>query len=566
MDRKSFFSTLRRRETPAAGDWDFNAVKEAVEAGIAPVKGKLNDTQLRHLLRRVMFGASENDLRHFSGKKIKKIMQELLADTDMPAPPVNNYNDPPEKKDEVNYYVDEEIPEGQTWITATITNGKNNGRRKNSFKAWWVSQMLNQSPNIREKMVLFWHNHFATETAVVDNAIYIYRHNELLRKHALGNFREMVKAITLDPAMLKYLNGNANTKKAPDENYGRELQELFTVGKGPDSKYTENDVKAAARVLTGYRIDNKTFTSVFEPGRHDDTDKQFSAFYNNTVIKGRKKEEGKEELDELIDMIFAQPEVAKFICRKLYRFFVYHQIDDKTEVNVITPLAAIFRKNEYEIKPVLEALFSSDHFFEAANYGGMIKSPVDLVVGCCREFEVKFDNANAVPDQYGLWLQLQQQASSMQQNIGDPPNVAGWQAYYQEPQYDKLWISSDTLPKRNQFTDRLINNGLSRSKAKLVVDVLQFTKDIPKAEDPNALIAELSKLFYSVNLSPAEQQFIKVNTLLSGLTNMQSDHYWTDAWKAFLQNPDDKKNKDVVTKKLKGLYRYMMNRPEYQLC
>jgi len=566
MDRKSFFTTLRRHETPAADGWNFNAVKEVVDTGIAPVKGKLNDAQLRHLLRRAMFGASENDLRHFSGKKIKKIMQELLADTDIPAPPVNNYNDPPEKKEDANYYVDEEIPEGQTWITATITNGKNNGRRKNSFKAWWVSQMLNQSPNIREKMVLFWHNHFATETAVIDNAIYIYRHNELLRKHALGNFKEMVKAVTIDPAMLKYLNGNANTKKAPDENYGRELQELFTVGKGPDSGYTENDVKAAARVLTGYRIDNKTFTSVFEPGRHDDTDKQFSAFYNNTVIKGRKKEEGKEELDELIDMIFAQPEVAKFICRKLYRFFVYHQIDDKAEANVITPLADIFRKNKYEIKPVLEALFSSDHFFEAANYGGMIKSPVDLVVGFCREFEVKFDNANAVPDQYGLWLQLQQQASSMQQNIGDPPNVAGWQAYYQEPQYDKLWISSDTLPKRNQFTDRMINNGLTRSKAKLVVDVLQFTKDIPKAEDPNALIAELSKLFYSVNLSPGEQQFIKVNTLLSGLTNMQSDHYWTDAWKAFLQNPDDKKNKDVVMKKLKALYRYMMNRPEYQLC
>lgn len=566
MDRKSFFRTLRRRETPVASEWDFNGVKEAVEAGIAPVKGKLNDLQLRHLLRRAMFGASENDLRHFSGKKIKKIMQELLADTNLPAPPVNNYNDPPEKKEEANYYVDEEIPEGQTWINATIANGKNNGRRKNSFKAWWVSQMLNQSPNLREKMVLFWHNHFATETAVIDNAIYIYRHNELLRKHALGNFKELVKAVTLDPAMLKYLNGNANTKKAPDENYGRELQELFTVGKGPDSRYTENDVKAAARVLTGYRIDNKTFTSVFEPGRHDDADKQFSEFYNNTVIKGRKKEEGKEELDELIDMIFAQPEVAKFICRKLYRFFVYHQIDDKTEANVITPLANLFRKNKYEIKPVLEALFSSDHFFEAANYGGMIKSPVDLVVGFCREFEVKFDNANAVPDQYGLWLQLQQQASSMQQNIGDPPNVAGWQAYYQEPQYDKLWISSDTLPKRNQFTDRMINNGLSRSKAKLVVDVLQFTKDIPKAEDPNALIAELGKLFYAVTLTPEDQQFIKVNTLLSGLTNKQSDHYWTDAWNAFLQNPDDKKNKDVVTKKLKGLYRYMMNRPEYQLC
>lgn len=566
MDRKSFFGTLRSREIPLAVQWDFNADTGTVDAGITPFRGKLSESQLRHLLRRTMFGASENDLRHFSGKKIKKIMQQLLADTDMPAPPVNNYNDPPEKKDEVNYYVDEEIPEGQPWITARITNGKNNGRRKNSFKAWWVSQMLNQTPNIREKMVLFWHNHFATETAVIDNAIYIYRHNELLRKYALGNFRDLVKAVTLDPAMLKYLNGNANTKKAPDENYGRELQELFTLGKGPDSRYTENDVKAAARVLTGYRIDNKTFSTVFEPARHDEGDKKFSAFYNNTVIRGRKKEEGAQELDDLLDMIFAQPEVAKFICRKLYRFFVYHQIDANAEANVITPLAEVFRKNKYEIKPVLEALFSSSYFFEAANYGGMIKSPVDLVVGFCREFGVQFDNVKTIPDQYGLWLQLQQQAASMQQNIGDPPNVAGWQAYYQEPQYDKLWISSDTLPRRNQFTDRMINNGLVRSKAKLIVDVLAFTKDIPKAEDPDTLIAELGKFFYSVSLSAEDQQFIKTNTLLSGLTGMQSDHYWTDAWKAYLQNPEDKKNKDVVLKKLKSLYRYMMNRPEYQLC
>jgi uncharacterized protein (DUF1800 family) len=128
------------------------------------------------------------------------------------------------------------------------------------------------------KMVLFWHNHFVTETNTVDNALFCYRYNALLREHALGNFRQLVKAMTIEPAMLRYLNGYANTKKAPDENYGRELQELFTVGKGPGSHYTESDVKAAARVLTGYTVNYKTYTSSFDPNRHDEGDKSFRLF------------------------------------------------------------------------------------------------------------------------------------------------------------------------------------------------------------------------------------------------------------------------------------------------
>lgn len=566
MDRKGFFRIIRPASTTETIDWQYNTDIDTLTAGLAPYKGKMDAVQVVHLLKRTLFGAKEEDVKHFTRKKIKKIVKELLEDSPVPDPPVNNYNDTDDKKDDPNYYIDEEIAPGQTWITAKTVNGKNNGRRKNSFKAWWLGLMLNQQRRLREKMVLFWHNHFATETNTVDNAIFIYNHNALLRRQALGNFKSLVKAVTTDPAMLKYLNGNANTKKAPDENYGRELQELFTIGKGPGSKYTENDVKAAARVLTGYKIDGKTFSSVFDPARHDDTDKQFSEFYNNTVIKGQKKEAGANELDDLLNMIFAQEEVSRFICRKLYRFFVYHQIDADTEKNVILPLAAIFRKHDYEIKPVLEALFSSQHFFDAANYGGMIKSPVDFTVGLCREFNLTFPDAAAFVDQYGLWLQLQQQGASMQQNIGDPPNVAGWQAYYQEPQYDKLWISSDTLPKRNQFTDRMLNNGLTRNKNKVAIDVIGFTKGLSDPANPDNLINEALRLLYAVDLSASDKQFIKSNTLLSGLTGMQSDHYWTDSWNLYLQKPEDKKNTDLVLKKLKSLYRYLMNRPEYQLC
>src|SRR5450432_870823 len=235
-------------------------------------------------------------------------------------------------------------------------------------------------------MVLFWHNHFVTETNTVDNALFCYQYNMLLRRHALGNFKEFVRAITVEPAMLRYLNGYANSKKAPDENYGRELQELFTLGKGPGSHYTEEDVKAAARVLTGFTVQYKTFTSSFDPNRHDETDKQFSTAYGNRLIRGIKGKEGTMELDELLDMIFSQEEVSRFICRKLYRFFVYHNIDETTERDLIEPLAALFRKENYEIGPVLEALFSSQHFFDPANFGCMIKSPIDFTIGLCREY------------------------------------------------------------------------------------------------------------------------------------------------------------------------------------
>src|ERR1700761_3113147 len=438
-----------------------------VNAGLRRYKGEWKQAQAAHLLRRTMFGAPKEDVDYFLRKSPVKVVRELI-DTEfpLPPPPINNYND--------DKYTDPEIAAGDDWTVSLKYDGMNNGRRKNSFKSWWLGLMINQDRSLREKMLLFWHNHFVTETNTVDNALFCYKYNTLLREHALGNFRELVKAMTIEPAMLRYLNGYANTKKAPDENYGRELQELFTVGKGPDSHYTEADVKAAARVLTGYTINYKTYTAAFDPNRHDQTDKQFSAFYDNHVIRGMKGKEAESEIDQLVDLIFSRQEVSAFICRKLYRFFVYHTIDEITEQEVIKPLAELFRKKNYEIAPVLEELFLSRHFFDAGNYGSMIKSPVDLTVGLCREFHLSFPTAMDCEEQYNLWEQLRNQTAGMQQNIGDPPNVAGWAAYYQEPEYDKLWISSDTLPKRNQLTDRMMTNGFAHNGKKIVIDPVAF--------------------------------------------------------------------------------------------
>ena len=555
MDRKDFFTTIFPNRVSQA-----KMQPETMSAGnLKRYKGKWDGQAVVYFLKHTMFGAKPADVTFFKTLSLKKAVAAMLGEAADPlTSPVNNYTN--------DTVTDEQVPLGSTWINATNSNGKINYRRRNAYKQWWVGQMINQDRSITEKMVLFWHNHFATETNVADVPVYCYRYNKLLRKYALGNFKSLTKEITTDLCMLRYLNGYANTKKAPDENYGRELQELFTVGKGPGSHYTEADVKAAARVLTGYKIDNKTFTRSFDPARHDETDKQFSAFYNNTIIKGRAGEAGANELDDLLVMIFTQEETAKFICRKLYRFFVFYKIDDATEQEIILPLSKILRKNDFEIKPVLQVLLSSQHFFDTAMRGTTIKSPADFCIGLVRELNVSLVPGDDVFSDYSFWEFVHNQAAAMQQNIGDPPNVAGWPAYYQQPQYYKLWINSDTLPKRNQLSDRLLGYGFTpKNGHKINIDPIAYAMALPHPEDPDALISDSIQLLYTVPIPEADKAHFKSNILLSNLQGEAANHYWTNAWQTLIEKPDDIVNKKEVTNKLKNLYKYLMNRPEYQV-
>ncbi|PWS31050.1 DUF1800 domain-containing protein [Pedobacter paludis] len=514
--------------------------------------GNFGTKEINHLLKRTLFGAKRSDINSVVGKSVTQAVDLLLKDLPLPNPPINNYND--------TGYTDANVLPGQPWVNAIYTDGTANSRRVGSFKAWWVSQMLAQPISITEKMTLFWHNHFSTEADTVDDARYIYKHNNLLRSLALGNFKTLVKQITIDPAMLKYLNGYVSTKSAPDENYGRELQELFTMGKGPDSKYTEADVKAAARLLTGYKIDSVAITSVFDPARHDVADKQFSSFYNGKLIKGRTGVDGAKELDDLLDMLFAQVELSKYICRRLYRFFVYYEITSDVESNIITPLAEIFRNNNYEIKPVLKALLTSSHFFLAQNRSCNIKAPVDFVVGLAKEFEIVFPDSIDYVNAYYMWDYLRSTASNLQQNLGDPPNVSGWPAYYQIPQFYELWINSDTLPKRNIFTDRFISTGYTRNGKKIVIDAIAYTSKFSKPEDPNVLVDEALSHLYTIDVSPEVRAFLK-SILLS---NQVNDSYWTTAWLDYKTAPTTMKTTIVLTR-LQEFYKYIMNLEEYQL-
>lgn len=558
MDRRTFIKTpiLAQKESIASAANQINRT----QSGLAPYAGSWTENEVIHLLKRTMFGAKKTDIDYFKTKTCAQCVDELLNPTaSLPSPPVKEYSHA-----SALTQPDTGIAAGTTWVNDPNSDGTINSLRRASFKKWWVGTMINQDRSIREKMNLFWHNHFSTETADVSNAQYVYKHHSTLRINALGNFKTLTKLITLDPAMLVYLNGQVNTATAPDENYGRELQELFCCGKGPQSLYTEADVKAAAKVLTGWRNDATTFTSYFTASRHDSTNKQFSSFYNNTIIQGRTgATAGDLEINDLLNMIFATQEVAKYLCRRIYRWFVYYDIDANTEANIITPLATILRNNNYEVKPVLDALLKSEHFFDVLNMGCQIKSPVDTVIGMCREFNLQFQPTADYVTNYGMWNYLVSWLTSMQQNIGDPPDVSGWKAYYQEPQFYEIWINSDTLPKRIQFTDTLALNGYTFNTKKLILDGVAFAQTLSNPADPNILLVDSIKYLFRVPLSQTSRDQIKKDILLGG---QSTDYYWTDAWNIFITNPANTANATIVKNRLRDLYKYLMNLAEYQLA
>ncbi len=521
-------------------------------SGVEHFAAVWDESKLRHLLRRTLFGFKQEDFTTCKGKSMAEVVQLLLSPSPAPLPPVNNYND--------TNFSDPTVPAGQTWVNAPY-DGNANGRRNSSLKSWWLGNLIQQNSSIHEKMTLFWHNHFATEAADVGDARYMYRYYSLLRKYALGNFKELVLEITKDPAMLRYLNGYLNTKTAPDENYARELQELFTLGKGPLVFYTEADVRSAARVLTGYTVNATTISSAFDPNRHDTGNKQFSAYYQNKVILGKTGVNGAKETEELIDMLFLQEETALYMSRRLYRFFVYYEIDAATEANVIVPMANLFRASKYEIKPVLELLLSSTHFYDPVNAAGMIKSPLDYCVGLCKEFNMQFPDSAEFANRYLMYDYIRTQASNMQQNLGDPPSVSGWPAYYQAPQFHELWINSDTLPRRNQFMNVLLTSGYTRNGKKIFIDVLTYVNALPNPGNPNLLIRDTVAHLCAIELTTEVIQFLK-SILLSG---QSTDSYWTDAWTSYKANPNNTVIRNMVLSRLNSMFSYLLNLPEYQL-
>jgi uncharacterized protein (DUF1800 family) len=558
MDRREFLTARRKKH--AGADEGGSPQPFRTNSGINTYTGPWTEQEIVHLLKRTMFGAKKAEVDYFKTRTMSQAVDELLTPTaPAPNPPVKEYA----TSTTPGVNADGNILQGTTWINDINSDGTVQSQRRGSYKKWWTGVMINQDRSIREKLIMFWVDHFGNETTDVGYGNWAYTQHSLIRQYALGNFKSLVREISKDIMMLRYLNGYLNNKNAPDENYARELFELFTLGKGPGSQYTENDVKEAAKVLTGWQINGATYTSTFNITRHDTNNKTFSSFFNNTIITGRTgTTAGDLELNDLINMTFNQAEVAKFIVRKFYRWFVYYAIDSATEANVIIPLADIFRASNYEIKPMLSALFKSEHFFDMLNRGCYIKSPADHIIGSLREMNVQFRPESDWDTNYGLWNTFYSWMVNMGQNLHDPPNVSGMPAYYQEPSFHEIWINSDSLPKRNQFTDIMINSGYVRNNFRVQFNCLAFAQTLSNPGNPNDLIDEALKLVFRNDISAQSKQQIKTQVLLTG---QQWDYYWTNAWAAYISNPTTA-NFNTVNTRLKSLFQYLFNLSEYQLA
>lgn len=499
-----------------------------------------------------MFGARKQDIDTVQGMTLSTVVDLLLQPG--PTPPL-----PPDYND---------ANASTAWSTAAY-NSSRDGAYLAYTLSWWSDLMLNQAISLREKMTLFWHNHFVSTWTSVKDSRYMYRQNALFRQHALGNFKELAKQVTLDPAMLRYLNGNTNKKGTPNENYARELQELFTIGKGPEispgnyTNYTEDDIKAAARVLTGYSDDAGGIKYKFTASNHDGGNKVFSANYGGKVITGRNNESGAmAELDELLEMILSQEATSLYICRKLYRWFVYYQIDAATEQNVIAPMAQLLRSNNFDVAPVLRALFSSAHFYDVANIGCMIKNPVDLVIGTLRLFTFPALNPDKLNFKYFGLRTLRRTMAAMQADLMGHPNVAGWPAYWQEPVFHKAWINADTLQKRVKFTNDLAADGykLDEGYDTLLIDPIEVSTFISDPSDVSKLIDETAALLFPFSITPRQHDQIKA-VLLPGLP----DYEWTVEWEDYQKEPTNESKKKAVAGKLAAMLKFMLAMAEYQL-
>ncbi|MEQ6167110.1 DUF1800 family protein [Ekhidna sp. MALMAid0563] len=580
----------------------------------------LGKKRAAHLLRRTCFAGSIAEIDAFAAltpaQAVGQLFNATLPDPVLPIDPLT----------------------GNEWITGAFAPESEGSELERYFLAWHIGQMLGNGIDdsvklsyiFRERLVFFLHTHFTTKRSVVGSSRALYFQQALFRLFAFDqeditipaedpmdpdtivprNFKQLTKKLSVDNAMLIFLDGRFNVKGSPNENYARELLELYSIGRGlegnvpePDFQgdyfyFTEEDVQAGARVLSGFNVD-QTFSNIDEETglprgvvrggtiatSHEEGTKTFSSRMGNGVVTpdtdlmqaGNPTEESVlDEISQFVDLVYDQDETPRAICREIYRFFVYHQVDQALQDDIIQDMADIFIANEFKIQPVLEALFTSEHFYEADageddnNFGSIIKSPIDLVLGFVRNFDIQLPNYETeLNDYYSFTTDLLREISDQGMDYYEPFEVAGYAAYHQFPIFNRSWITTNYLTNRYNFIRGALSDGTNMEMGQ--VNVLDFVVDnfdigtIRIAEDFIIAVAEYF-LPNSENLSfdtaGGELTTERLNYFKTAMFEFAIDAdpeaAWTTRWDG---------NLDASTRanQIVDLFNAMLQSPEYQL-
>ena len=533
-----------------------NSELEPISHSLTPYTGTWSKTTAMHLLRRTMFGPTKQQIDNAVTNGMAATIAQLLQIPVVGEP--------------LAYDPDETVvPFGTSWVnsvypaSATQAAAVDTARAK-SLGVWLMGNINNEGVCIAEKMCLFWQNHFAAPFSQDQRAGYNYF--MLIRQHALGNFKQFVKDMTIEPNMLIFLNGASNTLYSPNENYARELLELFTIGKGAQigpgdySNYTEGDVAAGAKILTGYTVDglrSNTMTepiSFFFPLFHDNTTKTLSYHFGGQTVANA----GANEYANYIDIIFNQPQVANYICTKIYRYFVNHDLTPTVLNTVIPDMAATLISNNFTILPVMQELLGSQHFYDAALRGSILKSPLEMLFSMFNTTGTVLNYPLAT--QSDMYLTLYFYGENLGQGYGNPISVAGWTAYYQAPSFYKLWLNSTHLRTRfgiaYLFT---IFTGVEVNGEFLKLNVLPFLDGLSDPSIASAVIDDVCELFFPKPVSAAKKLTLKYMLL-----NGQPDFEWTIQYNEYIANPGDVNFSQPVKYRLELVLFQLFQMPEFQ--
>lgn len=464
-----------------------------------------NARRVAHLYRRLGFGASlaqiQQGLQMSPGDLIDQLL-DTAADLGPPDPPY--------------------------WAGWTMDEYANNPDpnlifiHRNELRRRWFGEMLDEG--IRSKMALFWHNHFSTELDVYTCNAYLWDYYSMIHDKAFGNFRIFVREMGRTGAMLVYLNGNLSVAGQPNENYARELMELFTMGES--NGYTQADIVNMSRALTGWNASAYLCDPpFFDPNRHDDTPK---------TIFGQTSNYGYTTAHNLIFSARAE-QVSHYITSKLYKHFVYQNIDNQ----VITGLAQTFRDSNWELLPVLKLLFKSEHFFEESFMNVRYKSPLESMLNI---YKAAGTPASLVEN--GRWDAIGYWSYQLGQEIFNPPNVAGWKGYRQ-------WINESTLTARWNYSSAiaywLTTEQESRENLRTLAQTL--TND---SNDPTLITAALIEFMTGQTMDPVHLQGAVVNFKAGIPENYYLDGSWNLYW-------------DEAPYQIVNMLYYLVRLPEFQL-
>lgn len=443
-----------------------------------------NERTVAHMLRRVGFGATQEDIKFYLDMGQTKAIDYII-----------NYDRIDDSE------VDRQVASANLDLSKTA-----------DLILWWVIRMTFTKRLLQEKMVFFWHDHFATAIFKVKEEDLMLKQNQLFRQFALGNFQEFLLEVSKDPAMIIWLDNFTNKKGQPNENYARELNELFSMGVG---NYTENDVKEAARAFTGWSISRRTKEFMFETNQHD--------FGNKTFLG----ETGPFNGDDIVRIIAGRQATARFISKKLFEYFVFQNPKDST----IDKLANVYLSNGFSIKALMQAILTSDEFFSEKAFNSIVKSPVEYVIGSLRMLKAKLDTRGKSGD-------IINSLTAQGQTLFNPPSVSGWDGGIE-------WINTSTLLNRLNFSNILASNRASRGST----------------IDPKALIG-------NAKLSTSKDT---VNFFLKQLALYDVDSATNKNLRKYLDSNDDgSKGKFSLTdasidKKVRGLIHLILSLPDYQL-